>query len=126
MVHDRRMRTGRASAGQDLQAGRCERARTTFLQPFTPRSGVPEDSLSDSVKREGRVRATDLPATVWSQYGVLESCGIFRVTRPASECRGRDTKRENIIMPEWLELVLFFVGYIVVMRWILPRFGMPT
>ncbi len=29
-------------------------------------------------------------------------------------------------MPEWLELVLFFVGYIVVMRWILPRLGMPT
>jgi len=24
-------------------------------------------------KREGRVRATDLPATVWSQYGVLET-----------------------------------------------------
>ena len=24
-------------------------------------------------KREGRVRATDLPATVWSQYGVLEA-----------------------------------------------------
>ena len=24
-------------------------------------------------KREGRVRATDLPATVWSQYGVLQT-----------------------------------------------------
>ena len=26
----------------------------------------------------------------------------------------------------WLEFVLFFAGYIVVMRWILPRFGVPT
>jgi hypothetical protein len=29
-------------------------------------------------------------------------------------------------MPQWLEILLFFVGYIVVMRWILPRFGVPT
>jgi len=29
-------------------------------------------------------------------------------------------------MPEWLMLILLFAGYIVVMRWILPRFGVPT
>jgi hypothetical protein len=29
-------------------------------------------------------------------------------------------------MPEWLEIVLFFAGYFVVMRWVLPRFGVPT
>jgi len=29
-------------------------------------------------------------------------------------------------MPGWLEFVLFLAGYIVVMRWILPRFGVPT
>lgn len=29
-------------------------------------------------------------------------------------------------MPEWLELVLFIAGYFVVMRWVLPRFGVGT
>ena len=29
-------------------------------------------------------------------------------------------------MPEWLELVLFFAAYFALMRWILPRFGVPT
>jgi hypothetical protein len=29
-------------------------------------------------------------------------------------------------MPEWLEIVLFLAGYLLVMRWILPRFGVPT
>ncbi len=29
-------------------------------------------------------------------------------------------------MPEWLWLVLFFVAYIVLMRWVLPRLGVPT
>jgi len=29
-------------------------------------------------------------------------------------------------MPQWLEFVFFFAGYIVVMRWVLPRFGVPT
>ena len=29
-------------------------------------------------------------------------------------------------MPQWLEIILFFAGYILVMRWILPRFGVPT
>jgi len=27
---------------------------------------------------------------------------------------------------EWLWLVVGVAGYVVVMRWILPRFGMPT
>lgn len=29
-------------------------------------------------------------------------------------------------MPEWLEVILFLAGYIVVMRWVLPRLGVPT
>jgi hypothetical protein len=29
-------------------------------------------------------------------------------------------------MPDWAIPVLFFIAYIVLMRWILPRFGMPT
>jgi hypothetical protein len=29
-------------------------------------------------------------------------------------------------MPEWLVPVLIFLAYIVVMRWVLPRFGVPT
>lgn len=29
-------------------------------------------------------------------------------------------------MPEWLKVVLFFVGYLALVRWILPRFGVPT
>lgn len=29
-------------------------------------------------------------------------------------------------MPEWLEAVLFIVGYFVVLRWVLPRFGVGT
>ena len=29
-------------------------------------------------------------------------------------------------MPEWLSILLFVVGYVVVMRWVLPRLGVPT
>ena len=29
-------------------------------------------------------------------------------------------------MPEWLLIVLFVVGYIALMRWILPAIGVPT
>ena len=29
-------------------------------------------------------------------------------------------------MPEWLWFVLFLVFYIVLMRWVLPRLGVPT
>jgi hypothetical protein len=29
-------------------------------------------------------------------------------------------------MPEWLPPVLFLAGYFAVMRWVLPRFGVPT
>lgn len=30
------------------------------------------------------------------------------------------------MLPEWLKLGLFFAGYIVLMRWILPALGIPT
>ncbi len=29
-------------------------------------------------------------------------------------------------MPEWGWFVVFFVGYLVLMRWVLPRLGVPT
>jgi hypothetical protein len=29
-------------------------------------------------------------------------------------------------VPEWLVLVLIFAGYLVVMKWVLPRFGVHT
>jgi hypothetical protein len=29
-------------------------------------------------------------------------------------------------MPEWLAVVLFIAGYWVVMKWVLPKFGVPT
>ncbi len=29
-------------------------------------------------------------------------------------------------MPEWLGLILFLVAYVVLMRWVLPRLGVPT
>lgn len=29
-------------------------------------------------------------------------------------------------MPAWLGYLLFFVAYLVLMKWILPRFGVPT
>jgi len=29
-------------------------------------------------------------------------------------------------MPEWLAVLLFIAGYWVVMKWILPKFGVPT
>jgi len=29
-------------------------------------------------------------------------------------------------MPEWAKLVLFIALYIVVMKWVLPKFGVPT
>jgi hypothetical protein len=29
-------------------------------------------------------------------------------------------------MPDWLWFVVFFAAYICLMRWVLPRFGVPT
>ncbi len=29
-------------------------------------------------------------------------------------------------MPEWASLLLFLLGYVVLMKWVLPRFGVPT
>lgn len=29
-------------------------------------------------------------------------------------------------MPEWGWFVTLFVGYLVVMRWVLPKMGVPT
>jgi len=29
-------------------------------------------------------------------------------------------------MPEWLVPVLFIAGYFIVMRWVLPKLGVPT
>jgi len=29
-------------------------------------------------------------------------------------------------MPEWLVPVLLIAGYFIVMRWVLPKFGVPT
>jgi len=29
-------------------------------------------------------------------------------------------------MPEWIPIVLVFVGYVVLMKWVLPRLGVPT
>jgi len=29
-------------------------------------------------------------------------------------------------MPDWAGALLLLAGYFVVMRWILPRFGVPT
>lgn len=29
-------------------------------------------------------------------------------------------------MPEWLPVIVLFIAYVVVMRWVLPRFGVPT
>ncbi|MEZ5354266.1 MAG: hypothetical protein R2762_16635 [Bryobacteraceae bacterium] len=30
------------------------------------------------------------------------------------------------VMPEWLTMILLLAGYVVVMRWVLPRLGVPT
>jgi hypothetical protein len=29
-------------------------------------------------------------------------------------------------MPDWLWFIGFFIAYIVLMRWVLPRLGIPT
>jgi hypothetical protein len=29
-------------------------------------------------------------------------------------------------MPDWLLPILVFAGYIALMKWVLPRFGVPT
>jgi hypothetical protein len=29
-------------------------------------------------------------------------------------------------MPEWLGFILFIGAYVVLMKWVLPRFGVPT
>jgi len=29
-------------------------------------------------------------------------------------------------MPDWLVLALIFVGYVLLMKWVLPKLGVPT
>jgi hypothetical protein len=29
-------------------------------------------------------------------------------------------------MPDWVIMLLVFAGYVVLMKWVLPRFGVPT
>jgi hypothetical protein len=29
-------------------------------------------------------------------------------------------------MPEWLSILLFAAAYFAIMKWVLPRFGVPT
>lgn len=29
-------------------------------------------------------------------------------------------------MPDWLVMALIFVSYVVLMKWVLPKFGVPT
>jgi hypothetical protein len=29
-------------------------------------------------------------------------------------------------MPEWLKIVLAVVAYVAILKWVLPRFGVPT
>ena len=29
-------------------------------------------------------------------------------------------------MPEWLTFIVLFAAYLVVMKWVLPKFGVPT
>jgi hypothetical protein len=29
-------------------------------------------------------------------------------------------------MPEWLKIVLVVVAYVAILKWVLPRFGVPT
>jgi hypothetical protein len=29
-------------------------------------------------------------------------------------------------MPDWLVMALVFVGYVVLMKWVLPKLGVPT
>ncbi len=29
-------------------------------------------------------------------------------------------------MPDWAWFVAFFIGYLVVMRWVMPKLGVPT
>ena len=32
----------------------------------------------------------------------------------------------HLEMPDWLTIVLIFAGYLVLMKWVLPRLGVPT
>jgi len=29
-------------------------------------------------------------------------------------------------MPQWFYILVLFIGYVIVMKWILPRLGVPT
>jgi hypothetical protein len=43
----------------------------------------------------------------------------------AADAAENGTDREGIL-PEYLEIILFVAGYFVLMRWVLPRFGVST
>ena len=42
--------------------------------------------------------------------------------RPPTSC----INRNKTYMPDWLVLALIFVGYVLLMKWVLPKLGVPT
>ena len=52
---------------------------------------------------------------------------IGSITRLMGELSIVDSSEEELkSMPEWLWFIAFLAAYIVLMRWVLPRLGVPT
>lgn len=43
----------------------------------------------------------------------------------SSSCSLKDNKEQDT-MPEWLSILLLLAGYLIVMKVVLPRLGVPT
>jgi len=54
-----------------------------------------------------------------------QGCGPDAFPEPLLSSRA-EKKEGNSRTMEWIELLIFLLVWIVVMRWVLPRFGMPT
>ena len=51
---------------------------------------------------------------------------IALLATTVADAASTERRCEGIIMPDWLEFVLYFASYFALMRWVLPRFGVPT
>ena len=95
---------------------------TSFRKTAAPGSDLWVASFFRDASHPGRILPRmviqDRSEAAVALRGVCES----QVTDSPVAARMKGVGR----MPEWLGFLLFLVAYFALMRWVLPRFGVPT
>ena len=76
------------------------------------------------IDRQGTVRFKSKPGPFG--FHVTDLAQAVKRKSPAGSRWPIAASSYNQGMPQWLLLLLPILAYIVLMRWVLPRFGVPT